>query len=71
MATGNIDYSLSIKIKEGVAALVRNDKYLPVVEIMQDTPGVKLICGSYSMVLKRMHDQDRWWIWRIWSLEEL
>jgi hypothetical protein len=42
MATQNIDYTLSIKVKKGVADLVRDDEYMPVVEILQDTPDLIL-----------------------------
>jgi hypothetical protein len=42
MATLNIDYNLSIKVKKGVADLVSDDDYTPVVEILQDTSGLIL-----------------------------
>lgn len=44
MATQNIDYTLSIKVKEGAADLVSNDEYpyKPVVEILQDTSRMEL-----------------------------
>jgi hypothetical protein len=42
MATLNIDYNLSIKVKKGVADLISHDNYTPVVEILQDTTALKL-----------------------------
>ena len=42
METHYIDYTLSVKVRKGVADLVKHDEYMPVVEILQNTPGLIL-----------------------------